>query len=144
VRYAWIGDGNNMAHSWIEAAAILDLDLVRACPAGYRPDEKLLAWAARPARAGIEISTIRAGPRGGADVISTDVMGLDGRRGRAEARAPGVRRLLRRRGRSLRGLAARHRAPLLPAHRGEEITDEVIEGFALARVDAGENRLHVQ
>src|SRR4051812_4327052 len=54
-RYAWIGDGNNMAHSWIEAAAILDFDLVLACPSGYRPDEKLLAWARATGRGSIEI-----------------------------------------------------------------------------------------
>src|SRR5438132_1316132 len=54
-RYAWIGDGNNMAHSWIEAAEIFDLDLAIACPEGYEPDANLMARARASGRGRIEV-----------------------------------------------------------------------------------------
>ena len=55
MKYAWIGDGNNMANSWIEAAGILGLDLALACPAGYEPDAGVLARARATERGRITV-----------------------------------------------------------------------------------------
>lgn len=148
VRYAWIGDGNNMAHSWINAAAILGLDLVLACPEGYDPDAQLLARARqRIAETGRGSVAVFRDPREaarGADVISTDVWASMGQE--AEARE---------RQRAFAGycvddamlaLAAKDAVVLhcLPAHRGEEISASVLEGPHSAVWRQAENRLHTQ
>ncbi|RMH43559.1 MAG: ornithine carbamoyltransferase [Deltaproteobacteria bacterium] len=147
-RYAWIGDGNNMANSWIHAAGMLGLELRLACPEGFDPDPEVLADArARLADLGrgrIDIVREPAAAAAGADVLSTDVWASMGQEEEAE-----------RRRRAFRGfcideaLLARA-APdalvlhCLPAHRGEEITHGVIEGPQSAVWRQAENRLHVQ
>ncbi|HEX4418603.1 MAG TPA: ornithine carbamoyltransferase [Kofleriaceae bacterium] len=147
LRYAWIGDGNNMAQSWIEAAGIFGLDLAVACPEGFAPDPAIVA-AARAAQRelGHGSITLTSDPTvaaAGAAVVSTDVWASMGqeddaaRRRRAFAGycidAPLVAR-------AAEGAIVLH---CLPAHRGEEITAEVLEGpQSLAWVQA-ENRLHV-
>ena len=73
VRYAWIGDGNNMANSWIEAAGILGLDLALACPAGYEPDAAVFERARQTERGRIVITHDPAEAVAGRHVISTDV-----------------------------------------------------------------------
>ena len=144
VRYAWIGDGNNMAHSWIEAAAILGLDLVIACPEGYDPDANLLAWARREGKGRIEVVRDPAVAAAAADVVSTDVWASMGEEGEGAVRARAfagfcVDEALVRRA-SARCIVLH----CLPAHRGEEITDSVIEGPRSAVWSQAENRLHVQ
>ena len=143
-RYAWIGDGNNMAHSWIEAAAILDLDLVLACPEGYDPDPKLLAWARAEGKGSIEVVRDPRQAAAAADVISTDVWASMGEEAEAEARKQAFtgfcvdEELL---------ASASARAIVLhclPAHRGEEISDGAIEGPRSVVWAQAENRLHVQ
>jgi ornithine carbamoyltransferase len=137
---AWIGDGNNMANSWLEACVLLGFRLRIACPEGYDPDARLLA------RAGSKARVVRT-PRDaaeGAHVINTDVWASMGQEGEAAERR-----------RRFSGFivdapllqAADSRAIVLhclPAHRGEEITDEVIEGEQSAVFDEAENRLHAQ
>jgi ornithine carbamoyltransferase len=143
-RYAWIGDGNNMAHSWIEAAALLDLELVIACPEGYDPDASLLGWARKEGRGHIEVVRDPRAAADGADVLSTDVwasMGEEAEQREREKAFAGYcvdQQLLRR---------ASERAIVLhclPAHRGEEISDAVLEGPRSAVWAQAENRLHVQ
>ncbi len=137
---AWVGDGNNMANSWLEACVVLGFRLRIACPEGYDPDRELLA------RAGPRAALVRS-PRdavAGAQVVNTDVWASMGQEGEAEERRKRFqgyhldRKLL---------AAADPKAIVLhclPAHRGEEIEDEVIEGPQSAVFDEAENRLHAQ
>lgn len=137
---AWIGDGNNMANAWIEAATRLDFSLRLACPDGYRPDAGLL----RAAGANV---TLTADPReavAGADVVTTDVWASMGQEDEAPSRARAFAGYTVDDG--LMHLAADSAIFLhcLPAHRGEEVTDDVLEGPRSRVWDEAENRLHVQ
>jgi ornithine carbamoyltransferase len=143
VHVAYLGDGNNMANSWIEAAGLFGLELALATPEGYRPDPHVLA-AARSRGARI---TIGADPREaarGAHVISTDVWASMGQEEEAEAR----RRAFA--GYCVDAALLATAAPdaivlhCLPAHRGEEITGDVLDGPQSAAWQQAENRLHVQ
>jgi len=144
VRYAWIGDGNNMANSWIEAAGILGLDLALACPAGYLPDEGVLARARAKGRGKIMVSPDPVEAVRGRHVLSTDVFASMGQ----EAEAAERKKVFASYCLDARLLAAADpKATVLhclPAHRGEEITDEVIEGAASFVWQQAENRLHAQ
>jgi ornithine carbamoyltransferase len=140
LRYAWIGDGNNMAHSWIDAAAILGLELLLACPEGYDPNPAILDRAAGHAR----VVRDPAEAARGADVLSTDVWASMGQEQEAAARRRAFAgyclddRLL--------ALASDKAVVLhcLPAHRGEEISERVLEGPRSAVWRQAENRLHTQ
>ncbi|HTJ40789.1 MAG TPA: ornithine carbamoyltransferase [Kofleriaceae bacterium] len=148
LRYAWIGDGNNMAASWIEAAGLFGLDLVVACPDGYRPDPQVVADAmARQVTLGRGSLTVVGDPRlaaRGADVINTDVWASMGQEEEADARRNAFD------GYCVDARLMEAAAPdavvlhCLPAHRGEEISDDVIEGARSVVWDQAENRLHVQ
>jgi ornithine carbamoyltransferase len=144
VSYAWIGDGNNMANSWIEAAGILGLDLALACPAGHEPDPGVVARARAGERARITVLRDPAEAAAGRQVISTDVFASMGQEAEAETRR------LAFSGYIIDAALMRSASPdavvlhCLPAHRGEEITDEVIEGPASAVWQQAENRLHAQ
>jgi ornithine carbamoyltransferase len=139
-RVAWIGDGNNMANSWLEACALLGFELRLACPPGYDPDPALLA------RAGAKAHVVRspAEAADGAHVVNTDVWASMGQESEAEERRRHfagfiVDEALLKRARP-NGIVLH----CLPAHRGEEITDAVIEGPRSAVFDQAENRLHAQ
>jgi ornithine carbamoyltransferase len=144
VKYAWIGDGNNMANSWIEAAGILGLDLAVACPAGYEPDAGIFERARATERGRIVVVRDPAEALAGRQVISTDVFASMGQEEEAEAR----RRAFA--GFCIDGALMTRAAPeaivlhCLPAHRGEEISDDVIEGPQSAVWQQAENRLHAQ
>ena len=137
---AWIGDGNNMANSWLEACALLGFDLRLACPPGYDPDPALLA------RAGARAKVVRSPAEAakGAHVVNTDVWASMGQESEAEERRQ------RFAGFIVDEALLRHARPnaivlhCLPAHRGEEITDAVMEGPQSAIFDEAENRLHAQ
>jgi ornithine carbamoyltransferase len=145
-RFAWIGDGNNMAHSWIEAAAILGLDLSLACPEGYDPDAEVLGRARKDGdwRAHIEVVRHPVDAARGRSVISTDVWASMGEEGEAAAREKAFASFTV--DDALLQLAAPEVIVLhcLPAHRGEEITEAVLEGPHSAVFQQAENRLHVQ
>jgi ornithine carbamoyltransferase len=145
-RYAWIGDGNNMAHSWIEAAAILGLDLSLACPEGYEPDAAVLAKARKDGdwRAHLQVVRNPTDAARGRSVLSTDVWASMGEEGEAAARVKAFAGFTV--DDALLSLAAPDAMVLhcLPAHRGEEITDGVLEGAHSAVFQQAENRLHVQ
>jgi len=137
---AWVGDGNNMANSWLEACVVLGFRLRLACPEGYDPDPELLR------RAGSRAVLLRS-PReavAGAQVLNTDVWASMGQEAEAEER----RRRFAGFCLDARLVAAADPAAIvlhcLPAHRGEEIADDVIEGPRSAVFDEAENRLHAQ
>jgi ornithine carbamoyltransferase len=140
LRVAWIGDGNNMANSWLEACALLGFELSLACPSGYDPDAALLARCAGRAR----VVRTPAEAVAGAHVINTDVwasMGQEAEQARRERDFAGFI--------VDEPLVARARPDVivlhcLPAHRGEEISEAVLEGPRSAVFDQAENRLHVQ
>ena len=144
LRVAWIGDGNNMAHSWIEAASILGFELRLACPEGYDPHRSFLEAAERRGRGKIVLLRDPHDAADGANVVTTDVWASMGQEEEAQLRArafAGYRvdaALMRR--------AAADAIVLhcLPAHRGEEIDADVLEGPQSAVFDEAENRLHVQ
>jgi ornithine carbamoyltransferase len=148
VRHAWIGDGNNMAHSWIEAAGLMGLELALACPHGYQPDPDLLATArARQGAAGRGRITVTTDPREavrGAHVVSTDVWASMGQEAEADARRRAFAGYLV--DDALLAEAADDAIVLhcLPAHRGEEISAAVLDGPRAAAWQQAENRLHVQ
>jgi ornithine carbamoyltransferase len=148
LRYAWIGDGNNMAHSWIEAAAILGLDLVLACPEGYDPDPGVVARArARIGETGKGKIELTRDPRvaaKGADVLNTDVWASMGQEGEAQKRRAAFAGYCI--DDAMLALASSRAIVLhcLPAHRGEEISESVLEGPRSAVWRQAENRLHSQ
>jgi ornithine carbamoyltransferase len=142
--FAWVGDGNNMANTWIEAAAIFGFKLRLACPAGYEPDRKVMAWAQVKAPGLISLTTDPKVAVTGADVINTDVWASMGQESEQKEREKAfVGYCLND---ALLALAKRDCIVLhcLPAHRGEEISDSVIEGKNSVVWDEAENRLHIQ
>lgn len=140
--WAYLGDGNNMAHSLIEAASVLKFDLKLGVPHGYDPDQAVVATAC--ARGG-SIDVVRSARAAvdGADVVVTDTwvsMGQTETRDKLAAMLPFQVNA------ELMQLANAQATFLhcLPAHRGEEVTDAVIDGPQSAVWDEAENRLHVQ
>jgi len=141
---AWIGDGNNVANSWIYASALLGFTVNLACPAGYEPDKSVLAWAAARGKGKAVLMSDAVKAVSGADVLYTDVWASMGQ----EAEAASRRRAFQdfQINSDLLAAAPPHAIVLhcLPAHRGEEITDEVLEGPRSVVFDEAENRLHLQ
>jgi len=142
-RVAWVGDGNNMANSWIEAAQVLGFELRLACPEGYEPNRGIFDRA-KQAGACIEVTEVPEEAVEGAHVVNTDVWASMGQEGEAESRRNAFR------GYTVDADLMRLAHPkaiflhCLPAHRGEEVAAEVIEGPQSRVWDEAENRLHVQ
>lgn len=141
-RIAWIGDGNNMANSWINAAFRLGFELRLACPEGYDPDPDLLARA--KTTAAVKVYRDPAEAVDGAHVVNTDVwasMGQEEEQVQREKAFSGYQV-----DESLMARAASDAIFLhcLPAHRGEEVAADVIDGPQSRVWDEAENRLHVQ
>ena len=142
-RVAWVGDGNNMANSWIEAAQVLVFELRLACPEGYEPNRRIFDRA-KQGGACIEVTEIPEEAVEGAHVVNTDVWASMGQEAEAQARQNAFR------GYTVDAELMKLAAPgaiflhCLPAHRGEEVATEVIEGPQSRVWDEAENRLHVQ
>jgi ornithine carbamoyltransferase len=140
---AWIGDGNNMANSWIEAAAHLGFSLRLACPAGFDPDPAFLDFA-QSRRADVTMLRDPYEAVDGVDVVTTDVwasMGQEEEQARRMQAFAGYQV-----DETMMERAAAHAIFLhcLPAHRGEEVSAGVIDGPQSVVWDEAENRLHVQ
>lgn len=144
VTIAWIGDGNNMANSWIHAAGLLGFTLRLACPAGYDPLPEALAEARALGRGRVEVVRSPADAVRGAQVVTTDVWASMGQETEAQARATAFAGFLV--DDALMALAAPDAIFLhcLPAHRGEEVAASVIDGPRSRVWDEAENRLHTQ
>lgn len=144
VTVAYIGDGNNVANSWLNAAAMLPFRLALACPEGYDPDGAILERAMGESSRGVELHRSPAEAVQGAHVVYTDVWASMGQESEKESRARVFRpyqinrKLLRS---ARRDAVVMH---CLPANRGEEITDDVLDGTRSVVADQAENRLHVQ
>jgi len=147
VRLAWIGDGNNVCHSLLLAAAKVGMTVTVATPPGYQPAASVVARAREIAAATGGSVTLTADAREaatGADVVYTDVWASMGQEAEREERA----RLFRPYQVNAGLLAAARPTAVvmhcLPAHRGEEITDDVLDGPRAIVYDQAENRMHAQ
>jgi ornithine carbamoyltransferase len=143
VRVAWIGDGNNMAHSWINAAARTGIEVVLACPSGYTPSEKVIERA-RAEGAKVRVVQDPAEAAKGAHVVTTDVWASMGQEEEARDRQRAFE------GYIVDEALMAHADPkaiflhCLPAHRGEEVSAGVIDGRWSHVWNEAENRLHAQ
>ncbi len=142
LKVAFVGDGFNLAQSWVEAAALAGFELRLACPSGYEPGKSFAARLghARPGLlTGDPVEAVR-----GADVVYTDTWTSMGHEREAAKRRRDFKAF------QVNRALLRHAAPdalvmhCLPAHRGEEITDEVIDGPQSVVLEQAENRLHAQ
>ena len=140
----YVGDGNNVANSWIEAAGLFGLTFRIACPEGYDPDRNLIAQVETAGKGRVEIHRSPAEAASGADVLYTDVWASMGQEAEREKRLPifkGYQINAALLAKAKRDALVLH---CLPAHRGEEITEDVIEGPHSVVFDEAENRLHLQ
>jgi ornithine carbamoyltransferase len=139
LKVAWIGDGNNVAHSWINAADVLGFELALACPPDYRPHPDVLKGSDK----NIKLVEDPVEAARGADVINTDVwtsMGHDAERDKRLRDFKGFQL-----NRSLLELCKQDVLVMhcLPAHRGEEISEDVLEGPNSVVFDQAENKMHL-
>ena len=143
LKVAWIGDGNNMANSWIQAAAKLGFQLVLACPQGYEPHGDLLKEAQQESVGRITVVRDPLEAALDADVINTDVWASMGQESEQQERLDVFQ------GFQVDRKLLSHAKPdcivlhCLPAHRGEEISAEVLEGGQSVAFDQAENKLHI-
>jgi ornithine carbamoyltransferase len=144
LKIAYVGDGNNMANSWIDAAAKLPFKLTLACPKGYDPDARILERGKKKASKGVSLYRDPVQAVKNADVVYTDVWASMGQESEQEARAKIFE------GYQVNRKLMQHAKPdaivmhCLPAHRGEEISAEILDGPLSVVWDQAENRLHVQ
>jgi len=143
LKVAWVGDGNNMANSWIQAAARLGFQLVLACPEGYDPQDELLKEADKESGGRITVVRDPIEAVRDADVINTDVWASMGQENEQQERLDVFQ------GFQVDKQLVSHAKPdcivlhCLPAHRGEEISEEVLEGDQCVAFDQAENKLHI-
>ncbi len=144
LKIAYIGDGNNVTNSWINLAARFNLDLRVGCPKGYEPNMDLVKKAQANGNSEINVYNDPFEAAKDADVVYTDVWASMGQEEEAEAR----KKIFKPFQVNEKLVAAADKDCLvlhcLPAHRGDEITDEVIDGPHSVVFDEAENRLHIQ
>lgn len=139
IKVAWIGDGNNVAHSWINAAQVMGFDLVLACPKGYKPLPEIMEGSGDNIRV---IDDPEEAAKGAA-VINTDVWASMGQESEEDQRLADFKAY--QVDKKLVELAEPDVIVMhcLPAHRGEEITSEVLDGPNSIVFDQAENKLHL-
>jgi ornithine carbamoyltransferase len=141
-KVAWIGDGNNMANSWINAAYVFGFDLTLACPEGYDPDATILKRA--QAKANVRVVRDPDEAADGADVINTDVWASMGQEEEQAVREKAFKGYIVDADLMKRAKSSAIFMHCLPAHRGEEVSADVIDGPQSVVWDEAENRLHAQ
>ena len=144
LKIVYIGDGNNIAHSWINFAARVPIELVICTPRDYQPDAQTLVRARQAGLSSIEVISDPQAAVKNADVLYTDVWASMGQEAEAAARKQIFMNYQLN-----SNLVSQAREDVLvmhclPAHRGEEITDEVMESKNSIVFDEAENRMHVQ
>ena len=139
---AWIGDGNNMANSWIDAAASFGFALRLACPEGYDPDPVLLARA--QTQADVRLVRDPQEAADGATVVTTDVWASMGQESEHAKRVQAFKGFMVDEAVMARAQKNAIFLHCLPAHRGEEVSAGVIDGAQSRVWDEAENRLHIQ
>ena len=141
-KLCYIGDGNNMANSLIVGCIKVGMKVAIACPKGYEPDESIIEWANKNGELLITEDILEAAK--GADVLYTDVWASMGQEGEAKKR----QKIFKAYQINDEAVAVSNEGVMvlhcLPAHRGEEITDKVLEEHAAEIFDEAENRLHAQ
>ena len=143
LKITWVGDGNNVSHSWINAAAVLSLNLVLACPEGYYPDTGILETAQKRGHSSIQVISDPVEAVKDADVIYTDVWASMGQEAEHSTRKRVFepfqvdKELLKN---ASKDVIIMH---CLPVHRGEEMSEEVLEGPNSVVWDQSENKLHM-
>ena len=146
-KIAYVGDGNNMAHSLMYGAPKVGMDIAVACPAGYSPDGEVIAKAGADAQAAgtkmLITTNIEEAVRG-ADVVETDVWASMGQEEEAEKRRRDFTGWMIDQGVMSMAKPDAIFMHCLPAHRGEEVSAEVIDGPRSVIYDEAENRLHIQ
>ncbi|MEE8398295.1 MAG: ornithine carbamoyltransferase [Desulfobacterales bacterium] len=143
LKIAWIGDGNNVANSWINAASIIGLDLVLACPDAYRPAGAIVDPAVGADCGTITLTDDPAEAVAGADVIYTDVWASMGQEHEHRLRKRAFESFMVNEqlvAKATKEVIVMH---CLPAHRGEEISEAVLEGPASVVWDQAENKRHM-
>jgi len=143
LKIVWLGDGNNMAHSWIQAASVLGFSLTLACPEGYEPDPDILRVAREQGAGTITVVRDPGEAVLGADVINVDVWASMGREDEAQQRLEIFRPYQLNMDLLARAAADAIVLHCLPAHREEEITEEVLEGPQCVAFDQAENKMHM-
>lgn len=143
LKIAFVGDGNNMVHSWMQAATKFPFSFAVACPKGYEPEAEITR-SAKESGGQIHVTNRAEEAVRGADVVYTDVWTSMGQESEAEIRRKAFKGY--RVDDALVAMADRKAVVMhcLPAHRGEEITHEVLESSRSIVFDQAENRLHVQ
>jgi ornithine carbamoyltransferase len=144
MKITYVGDGNNIANTWIEAAARLPIQLALACPEGYDPDNQILSRAMKESKEGITIYRDALEAAKNADILYTDVWASMGQETEQEER----RKVFKKYQINRKVLKQAKKDAMvmhcLPAHRGEEISADVIDGPHSVVIEQAENRLHVQ
>ncbi|AGF77263.1 ornithine carbamoyltransferase [Desulfocapsa sulfexigens DSM 10523] len=143
LKIAWIGDGNNMANSWIQAASRIGFELILACPEGYDPDPEIMAAAQKEAVKPITVTRSPEEAVAQADVINTDVWASMGQEEEAEERLAIFQPLQINSALMAKAPANAVVLHCLPAHREEEITEEVLESEQCVAFDQAENKMHM-
>ena len=143
LKIAWVGDGNNVANSWIQAAELLGFELILACPDGYGPNPEILQKGRNNAVKPIILVNNPEQAVAEADAINVDVWTSMGQEGQEDVRHAAFRGY--QINAALLAKAPNHAIVLhcLPAHRGEEITEEVLESARCVAFDQAENKMHM-
>jgi len=142
-KVAWIGDGNNMANSWINAAAVLGFELTLACPEGFDPDNRVLKAAGKD-KASIQVVRDPMEAVDGAIAVNTDVWASMGQEAEARKRKKAFAAYMV----DAKLMKHAHKKAVfmhcLPAHRGEEVSEEVLEGKQSIVWEQAQNRQYIQ
>ena len=144
---AYVGDGNNVCHSLLGACGLMGMHFSAATPKGFEPDAEMARWAAAQARksgGSVRVGGDAAEAARGAQVVYTDVWASMGQEDQREKRKRLFRAYQVNKALMKKATPGAWFMHCLPAHRGEEVTDEVMDSKQSIVYDQAENRLHVQ